>query len=70
MSLYRDMAAVLETLPDVIRRERTAKKLSFRQAAEQIGISHTAIWRYESGVELPNSYQLLLILQWLDPGEG
>lgn len=66
MTLYRDMAEVLETLPAVIRTERTAKKLSYRQAGEQIGISHTAIWRYETSVDQPNAYQLLLILRWLD----
>lgn len=66
MTLHQDMAVVLETLPAVIRQERTARKLSFRQAGEQIGISYTAIWRYETGADLPNAYQLLLILRWLD----
>lgn len=66
MSKYRDLAQVLEVLPTTVRMTREAHRLSFRQAAEQIGFSHTALWRYEHGHDEPNAAQLRMILVWLD----
>jgi Zn-dependent peptidase ImmA (M78 family)/DNA-binding XRE family transcriptional regulator len=50
---------------DRIKRARKASGLSLRGLADKIGVSHTAINKFERGELIPNSGQLLLISQTL-----
>ena len=56
---------LLTRLPETVSRSRKRRRLSFRDCAEQIGITHVMLQRLEGG-RLPNVKSLQLVLAWLD----
>lgn len=56
-SSYSDLAAVIESLPLLVREARRARGLSVRAAAAQVGCSFSTISRFENGddVNLSNA---------------
>jgi predicted transcriptional regulator len=61
---YEDIAAVLDSLPMLVREKRRREQLSVRAAAKQLGFSFSTLHRFErTGVcSLPNARR---ILHWL-----
>lgn len=51
--------------PERLKRAREAAGLSLRALAEQVGVSHAAIKKYEDGVNTPDSSQLLKLAKVL-----
>lgn len=52
--------------PERLKRAREAAGLSLRALAEQVGVSQTAIKKYEDGVNTPDSSQLLKLAKTLN----
>lgn len=46
-------------IADRIRQARLAAGLTLRELGEQVGVSHTAIQKYEKGLVTPSSSKLL-----------
>lgn len=60
---------VLEHLGNHVRFTRMARRMSYRQAADQIGISYSTMWSIESGRQVGNMVTVLRILRWIVDGE-
>lgn len=57
--------ARLADLPPLIKAQRKVRGLAFRPAALEIGVPLNTLVRAEHG-HMPDGFNLLLILQWLD----
>lgn len=55
----------LQILPTTIKKRRFKEKLSTRDAAQQIGISHQTLLRIEGGKDARTT-SLLKVFTWLD----
>ncbi|HHY35479.1 MAG TPA: ImmA/IrrE family metallo-endopeptidase [Firmicutes bacterium] len=53
-------------LGDRIRAARMVKGLSLRALAQQVGVSHQAIFKYETGKDIPSSQVILALARALD----
>ena len=51
--------------PERLKRAREAAGLSLRALAEQVGVSHAAIKKYEDGTNTPDSSQLIKLAKVL-----
>ncbi len=60
---------VIETLSAHLRYARAERELSYREAADQIGISYSTMWALESGRQVGNMVTVLRCLRWLVDGE-
>lgn len=63
---YGQVHNVVAHLPMVVRNVRSRRSLSYRQAADEIGVAHTTLFRLELGREHVSVGSVLLILAWLD----
>lgn len=63
---YRDVHNVVAHTPIVVRNVRHRRELSYREAADEIGISHSTLWRFEQGRDHVDAGTVLRILAWLD----
>ena len=69
MSGVLDAAAnVLENLPSMLAAQRKRRRLSLRQAADQIGVNYVTLRRIEVGRTVPRVTAAVLILRWLAGG--
>lgn len=61
---YDELIKVLTNLRFLVRETRRRRGLSIRAAAEQLGLSHTVISRFEegAGVQLGNA---IVLLRWV-----
>ena len=61
---YGELIEVLTNLRLLVRETRRRRGLSIRAAAEQLGLSHTVISRFEegAGVQLGNA---IVLLRWV-----
>lgn len=64
LTSYHELAAVLDSLPLLVREARRARRLSLRRAAEQMSVNATTIHRTESG-EAPSVPSAVKMLRWL-----
>ena len=67
LTTYTELAIVLDNLPLLLREERRKRRLSLRQAGEQIGVSFSVVRRFEEGSDCVLS-NAVRILQWIDKG--
>lgn len=65
LATYEELAALLASLPMLLREARRARRLSLRAAAEQIGVSYSTIHRLEYGGDCERM-TAVAILGWLD----
>lgn len=63
---YREVHNVVAHLPIVLRNVRARRDLSLRDAADEIGISYTSLWRFERGNQSLDVGSVLLLITWLD----
>jgi transcriptional regulator with XRE-family HTH domain len=63
-AIYSAMVATLVDLPDIVSARRERRQLSLREAAAEIGISHTTLARVEQGSTC-SIENLIRILEWL-----
>lgn len=56
----------LEALPAIVRAERERRGLSYRAAADELGIAYPDLHRLEHGKGNPRMSTLLMIAQWMD----
>ncbi|MBI3949954.1 MAG: helix-turn-helix transcriptional regulator [Acidobacteria bacterium] len=56
----------VKQLGEDIRRKRGADGLSLRDAAKQVGIGASTLWRLERGQGLPDSATLARLAQWVN----
>jgi transcriptional regulator with XRE-family HTH domain len=54
----------MRELGEHIRRRRVADGLSLRDAARQVGVGASTLWRLENGQGLPDSATLARLAQW------
>ncbi|EQD78237.1 helix-turn-helix domain protein, partial [mine drainage metagenome] len=59
------MHGEMSSIGDRIKRARKASGLSLRELGEQIGISHTAVSKYENGLITPSSTMLIKLARAL-----
>ena len=64
-SRWGQSARCVETAPRALRVYRGVRGLSLREAADEIGVAHATLWRFEQG-ESVHSRHLPGILRWLD----
>lgn len=63
---YRDVHNAVAHTPIVVRNVRSRRNLGLREAADEIGISHSTLWRFEQGRDHVDAGTVLRILAWLD----
>ncbi len=68
LTSYADLAAVVGSLPLLLRETRRARGLSMRAAAAEIGCSAPTIQRIETGADCALSNATAVLL-WLDRHE-
>lgn len=66
LSIYGDLADVIERMPVIVREARRSRRLSLRAAEAASGVGYTTLARVEAGTDLPSVGTLLKILRWLD----
>jgi ribosome-binding protein aMBF1 (putative translation factor) len=64
LTSYHELAAVLDSLPLLVREARRARRLSLRRAAAEMAVNATTIHRTESG-EAPSVTNAVKMLRWL-----
>lgn len=64
LSSYSELAQVVKDLPVLVRSQRRARRMSFRQVAAVTGLSFSTIARVEQGEEV-SSGTLTALLFWL-----
>lgn len=62
---YTELAAVIDSLPLLLRESRRQRQLSVRAAARQLGCSFSTISRMEAGEDCALS-NAVAVLRWLD----
>lgn len=62
---YEELAAVVESLPMLVREKRRRCGLSLREAAVEIGCSFSTITRFEKAEDGWNGRLLPDLLRWL-----
>ncbi len=65
LSSFADLAQVISDLPVIVRAARRMRRLSMRSLADEVGVSHSTIYRVENGQEIAGPTVRLLLL-WLD----
>jgi predicted transcriptional regulator len=60
------ITADLESLPDVCGAVRKSRGLSYRRAAEQIGVQHAELHRFEHRVTDPRLTTVIKIVRWIN----
>jgi len=68
-STYAELAAVLESLPIVLRETRRARGLSIRACARQAGLSFSTVHRIENGDDAVMS-NVITLMRWIDQTVG
>jgi transcriptional regulator with XRE-family HTH domain len=66
LTTYAELAAVLDSLPLLMREKRRKDRLSVRAAAEQAGVSFMTFSRWERGDTGRNVSAVAEMLRWLD----
>lgn len=64
MANFLEFARTLEDLPEHVKAERLRHSLSQADAADEMGIGRTTLWRMETGQPVMAS-SLLAIVNWL-----
>jgi transcriptional regulator with XRE-family HTH domain len=62
---YRELAALVDNLPLLLREARRARGLSQRAAARELGCSFSTVSRMEAGDDCALS-NAVAVLRWLD----
>jgi hypothetical protein len=61
---YEDIAAVLDSLPMLVREKRRREQLSVRAAVKQLGFSFSTLHRFERGEDCVLS-NVVLMIRWV-----
>jgi ribosome-binding protein aMBF1 (putative translation factor) len=62
---YEECADIVNELPELLRTERERRELSYRQVADEMGVSHSAISHWEHRGRQMNTDNAVRVLQWL-----
>lgn len=65
LTTYAELAAMLDSLPMLLREARRAQHLNLRDAADQIGVSFNSLSRFERGRDMMLG-NAIAVLRWLD----
>jgi transcriptional regulator with XRE-family HTH domain len=64
LAAYRELAAIVDTIPVLMRGARRARGLSLRAAAKELGMANSTLYRIEQGEDY-SSRSLPSMLRWL-----
>lgn len=62
---YKDVISVLQNMPFVLTSEIRRREISYRKAAEEIGVSHSHVYNLANGLKDPSTATVILVLEWI-----